>query len=449
MSRRGPFSDSDSDTATIVRPSPGWRRQQTPRVEAASTPATRPAEFDVAPGFQPKAGGFTEGALSLLMIASKLRTIVFHDAIGDLQERLAGEIRDFQNRALQQGFSEHHVRIASYFVCSFIDETVLNTPWGGQSNWGHDSLLVRFHKEALGGEEFFQTLDRLLQRPAQNLDLLELAYLCLSLGFEGKYRYVKDGLRELEKLRTEVYLVIQRIRGEPESGLSVTWQGIRDLRSPLTRYVPLWVLAVVAALLLLALYLAFSYTLSSASNRVYAQWVAIANEEAKIIPEQQTASARIAFPQNAPSVVVQDKASPTADRTQTLRELFANEIAQKMIEVLDGPILRITNAFPSGSDRVQNNRVPVLTKLAQELNKGPGRIEVIGHTDNKPIFSARFPSNWDLSNARAKTVAGLLNASGALGERITSKGRAENEPIAPNDTEENRAMNRRVDIHIR
>ena len=81
---------------------------------------------------------------------------------------------------------QEQVKIASYFLCSLIDETVLNTPWGNQSNWGHHSLLIQFHNEAWGGERFFQILDRLKQQPAQGLNLLELAYLCLSLGFEGK-----------------------------------------------------------------------------------------------------------------------------------------------------------------------------------------------------------------------------------------------------------------------
>lgn len=440
MSQRGPSSDSDDDKTVVMRPSPGWRRQQMPHAEPARASGARSVEFKIDTGFKPSSGLLSDDALSLLMIVPKLRTIAFHDAIGELQERLAVEIKDFQKRLAQHGYSEQHIRIASYFVCSFIDETVLNTPWGSQSNWGYESLLVRFHKEALGGEEFFSTLEKLLQRPAQELDLLELAYLCLSLGYEGRYRFEPDGLRALEKLRTELFLVIQRTRGEAESGLSVNWQGMRDLRSPLSRYVPLWVIGAITALVLLALYLGYSYALSRASNRVYGQWMAIAAEEAKKIPEAQA----------PPSIPPQEKVVQGPDRASKFRELLANEISQKMVKVLDGPILRLSSAFASGSDRIQSNYVPMLNKIAQALKKdSTTRIEVIGHTDNKPIFSARFPSNWDLSNARAKAVASLLNSSGSLGERISSKGRAENEPIAPNDSPEHRALNRRVDIHIR
>ena len=428
-----------------MRPMPGWRKQQTPLTVSEPMKGPGPAEFKGEAGFKPSSGRLAENALSLLMVVPKLRTLGFHRAIAELQERLVGEITEFQNRSLQQGFSEQQVRVASYLICSFIDETVLNTPWGAQSNWGHDSLLVRFHKEALGGEEFFQTLERLLQRPAQNLDLLELAYLCLSLGFEGKYRFGADGLRELEKLRTEVFLVIQRSRADAESGLSVHWQGMRDLRSPLTRHVPIWVMVAVAALLLLTVYLGLSYALSSASNRIFSQWMAIASEEGKLIPEIQVATSMPVQDQ----LIIPVQPPKSATRTQRYRELLADEIAKKMVEVLEGPIVRIINAFPSASDQMQNTFLPALDKVGQELKRDPARVEVFGYTDNVPIFSARFPSNWDLSNARAKKVAAQLDPSGSMRESVTFKGRAENDPIVPNDTPEHRAMNRRVDIHVR
>lgn len=446
MSPKGPFSSSGDDDMTIVRPSPGWRRQQAPQTGPPKAAGPRPVEFDVESDLKPQTDVLADSALPLFMIVSKLRTIDSHKDVTDLRERLAGEIKSFQNRLLKQGASEQQVSTASYFMCSLIDEAVLNTPWGSQSDWGHDSLLVRFHREAWGGEEFFQTLEHLLQRPTLNLGLLELAHLCLSLGFEGKYRFRQDGLRELEKLRTELYLVIQRMRGGPEGGLSVNWQGMRDLRSPFTRHVPLWVLAVAASLLLLLVYLGFSYAVNRASNQVYGQWMDIASEEAKLIPETRVAHVEPARESVPPEPTVLVK-SP--NRAQEFREVMAKEIAQKLVEVLDGPVLRVTNSFAAGSDEIRKEFVPMLQKLGRELAKDKSRIEVIGHTDSQPINSARFGSNWDLSVARAKRVAGILDASGALGERITSKGRAEKEPVVPNDTPEHRAANRRVDIHVR
>ena len=418
MNRQGPPPGSDNEETTILRPSPGWRRDQAqrPRPSASPTSGGGPADLEFDPGFKPASGLLTDGALSLLMVASKLRIVPYFNAIGELKERLDGQIKDFQNRSIQNGFSEQQARTASYFICSFVDETVLNTPLGSQSNWGHDSLLVRFHQETLGGEEFFQTVERMLQRPAQNLDLLELAYICLSLGFEGKYRFAKDGLRELEKLRTEIYLAIERNRGTLETGLSVHWEPLHDLRNPFTRRVPLWVLVTIAALLLLAVFLGLSYSLSKASDLVYNEWMLIAAEEVKPIPEQ-----RVAF--NFPVPSVPEKPLVAPEPARDWRTILASNISQNQVQVLDGPILRIRGAFPSGSDRIEDKYLPMLARITGELKKDRSQVEVIGYTDNKSIFSVRFPSNLSLSIARAKAVAGMLDASGSLKDRITFRGR--------------------------
>ncbi|UCF92438.1 MAG: OmpA family protein, partial [Desulfobacterales bacterium] len=111
---------------------------------------------------------------------------------------------------------------------------------------------------------------------------------------------------------------------------------------------------------------------------------------------------------------------------------------------------RIYHGFPSGSDQISRDFRPLLTKIAKELQDDTSRIVVIGHTDSRKIkFSARFPSNWHLSVARADHVAGIMRADASLGERVRAEGRADWEPVAPNDTRENRALNRRIDIHIR
>jgi type VI secretion system protein ImpK len=437
MNQHDSSSKFDDDTGTIIIPSPGGRRQETSDRREASFGIRGTVAVDL--GKVPATGSnpFTSGAFSLLSLVPKLRRLPLHQAIHELRERLVSEIKGFESGALQQGVSQEQVKVATYFICSLIDQTVLNTPWGSHSDWGHHTLLVRFHNEAWGGETFFVILDRLLQRPVQNLHLLELAYLCLSLGFEGKYRTMDHGMRALEQLRQELYLQIQRIKGEPEHDLSLHWQGLRDLRNPLIRYVPLWVLTAVAGLLLIVIYLGFSYALNRTSDDVYDQLTAMAQE-----------TLRTTQPRSGPKVAPLIVNEPQL--VERLRKLLAPEISKNMVAVLEGPILRIPNAFPSGSDRIREEFRPMLVKIAQELKDEPNRIQIIGHTDSQPIrFSARFPSNWHLSDARAREVAGLLVSAGPLGNRMDSEGHADTEPIAPNDTQDNKALNRRIDIFIR
>ena len=104
--------------------------------------------------------------------------------------------------------------------------------------------------------------------------------------------------------------------------------------------------------------------------------------------------------------------------------------------------------FESGSAELRAESKAVLDTLAEILRLLPNRIRIEGHTDNRPIRSAKFPSNWHLSVARALNTAYYLMNRGVRPEKISIAGYAEFRPIAPNDTEENRAKNRRVDIVI-
>ena len=90
-----------------------------------------------------------------------------------------------------------------------------------------------------------------------------------------------------------------------------------------------------------------------------------------------------------------------------------------------------------------------MAAVSQALDSVEGQIIVTGYTDNQPIQSLNFPSNWHLSQARADAVKEiLLNYVKNGGTRIRSEGRGSTDPVAPNDTLENRAKNRRVEITL-
>ncbi len=130
------------------------------------------------------------------------------------------------------------------------------------------------------------------------------------------------------------------------------------------------------------------------------------------------------------------------------------EIAKNMITVeTKGPqvVIRIQEqgAFPSGSDQLMDDIRPALASIAKALIGTPGDIVVAGHTDDVPIRRGRFRSNWDLSSSRAVTVVEALGELVDMPrERIQIEGRGEFSPLVPNDTPENRALNRRVEIIV-
>lgn len=437
MKPSDPFSTNIDDDRTILRPSPGGRRRQTTIMPSSQKGVAGLPRIDGGADFSVGDNPLVSAAFPLLSIAPKLRAIPIHHAANELQNQLVDEIHTFEARSISEGCPQEQVKIASYFLCSFIDEAVLSTPWGDQSNWGQQSLLIQFHREATGGERFFQLLDQINRHPAQGIHLLELAYLCLSLGFEGKYRVEDTGLRELDRLRQELFVTIQRVKGDAEQPLSPHWQGLRAGRIPIVRHMPLWVVAVVTGAMLIAIYLGFAYAINRSSNQVYKQLASFAREEIK-----------------KPPVHVHSTASPAMHaripvQTYPFKSVLEAEIAQQMVEVVDENRLRITGAFPSGSDRMKKGYLHMLEKIALELQADGRLITVIGHTDNRPIFSARFPSNWHLSQARAKHVADVLRTFARLEGRIRHEGHADSEPIAPNDTAANRALNRRIEIWIR
>src|SRR3546814_14660023 len=81
----------------------------------------------------------------------------------------------------------------------------MNTPWGGQSGWAAKTLLVAFHGESYGGEKFFLILDRLCADFSRHIDLIELMYICLTLGFGGRYQIEADGRAKLADITEEHY----------------------------------------------------------------------------------------------------------------------------------------------------------------------------------------------------------------------------------------------------
>ena len=113
-------------------------------------------------------------------------------------------------------------------------------------------------------------------------------------------------------------------------------------------------------------------------------------------------------------------------------------------------VLRLSDNlfFETGSDTLTKASKDVVSRLAKELKTRKVDIRVEGHTDNRPIHTARFRNNWDLSTARATTIVATFASEGFQPDRLSSAGYAEFHPIATNDTEDGRKQNRRVDIVV-
>ncbi len=143
------------------------------------------------------------------------------------------------------------------------------------------------------------------------------------------------------------------------------------------------------------------------------------------------------------------------DQAEELKKALKKEIDEGIvtIEVVDSNvIIRINEkgSFPSGSADLHPGFIDVLDRIAVAISTRPGKVVIAGHTDNRPISTERFRSNWELSTARAVTVAHALLTDPTLDpKRFLLEGHADSDPLAPNDTPENRALNRRVELIIK
>lgn len=106
-------------------------------------------------------------------------------------------------------------------------------------------------------------------------------------------------------------------------------------------------------------------------------------------------------------------------------------------------------AFPPGSDIISAEILPILRRVTEALGNESGTIQVSGHTDNRPINSGKFKSNWELSTNRAVSIIHLIESLGTINSnQLTAVGYADTRPLFPNDTPEGRSRNRRVEISI-
>ncbi len=126
---------------------------------------------------------------------------------------LIEQIDAFTQNAAHENIENSQVLVARYLLCTFLDELICTTPWGKNSDWARDSLLGHFYRETYGGEKFFQLLSKLLASPANNIYMLEFMYVCISLGFEGKYRIQTRGKMELDAIRENLYKQIKTVHG--------------------------------------------------------------------------------------------------------------------------------------------------------------------------------------------------------------------------------------------
>ncbi|MBI5718667.1 MAG: DotU family type VI secretion system protein [Burkholderiales bacterium] len=413
---------------TFVKPNPGGR-QAAPGAGFAPEGHTivgggGGADAPVDHGLSP----LLAAANRLLLLVPSLRQMRSAPDPAALRASLAQGVRDFVTTAQSHGVAPERVMAARYILCTMLDEAAADTPWGGGGTWGRHSLLAEFHNEASGGEKVFQLMARLADKPGANRDLLELIYAAIALGFEGRYRVVQGGKAQLEAVRAKLAQILAQARGPYPAPLARHWAAQPLPERKALSWLPLALTALIAVLVLGGAYAAFSTTLATRSDPVYGQIQAL-----RLAPPV----AAVAQPSPQPRLAVflepDIRAGIVAVR---------DEIDRSVVTV------RGDGLFAPASATLVPEREALMRRIGEAMARVGGNVIVTGYTDNTPIRTLRFPSNWHLSDSRAQAVRGLLMAAGVPRESVRAEGRAEGDPVAPNDTPANRALNRRVEITL-
>ena len=375
-----------------------------------------------------------EAAQPLLRALADMPAQLDADSVAVLHRLLEREVTTFQALCNDAKIKHEHVVAASYALCTALDEAANSTAWGGGRNgdagvWAVRQLAAQFHGDTKGGDKFFLLVGRLAASPQEHIDLLELMYQILGLGFEGRFSTATNGRRQLETVRHRLFTMLVSARGDVPSDLSPHWRGVGAGKFRLLRSVPVWVAASLLALGLFGLFGWYKYHLLHLGADVEQRIAAIGHMQPPPVPP-------------AP-----------ATKPLRLKELLASEIARGTVSVDEDDrhsavTFKGDDMFVPGQARLNAKIVPVLAKVADEINQVSGTVRVTGHSDNQPIKTREFPNNQVLSEKRAAAVAAVLQTQGVVTSRLQPEGRGDSMPLADNTTAAGRARNRRVDIVV-
>ena len=185
----------------------------------ASSPLLLPSRIIT---HHPKAGvnPLVDATAYLFSVLGKLKHLPSYRQLNKLQKELIQEINTFQETIKHHGFNAEYIIICRYILCATFDDILANTTWGGLGQWDSHCLLAAFNQDMHHQDKFFTILERALKEPALYIDLMELLYICLSMGYKGHYRSTEHNQYQLEQITNNLYKHIRAYRGSFSKSLS-------------------------------------------------------------------------------------------------------------------------------------------------------------------------------------------------------------------------------------
>ncbi len=212
-----------------------------------------------------------DAATPLLGLILRVQDLAEFQGIDQLYSRVHGDIAAIEEEITNNNY-DSSIRFAyRYCLCTFVDEAVLATEWGAQSVWTGRSMISIYHQETWGGEKFFTILSRMMMEPDTYKDMLEFLYLCLVLGYKGKYGMLRDGHQQINAIIEKLHRTLREVRGDRPENLIDTSNNISARKYRLGRQIPLWNLWVGLGLILAVVFILYSWNISSVTDDVLTQ----------------------------------------------------------------------------------------------------------------------------------------------------------------------------------
>lgn len=194
-------------------------------------------------GFQLRGGGINpliDAANPLLGMALRIRHLSHCDNVQGIYKQCVEEVKSLEIELIEKGYEHAIILTFRYVLCAFIDEAVMSTSWGADSVWVEHSLLIRFHNETWGGDKVFTILSRLDKEPERYRLLLEFIFVCLCLGFEGRYKVMDRGRENHEKVIANLYQTLRNLSGNEQPELLATTEHVEKTQYRVSRQWPVW-----------------------------------------------------------------------------------------------------------------------------------------------------------------------------------------------------------------
>ena len=343
---------------------------------------------------------------ALLALVPQLRATGFVANLSRLREQIAALLRDFQTRARSHGIEAGRIEQATEVLAALIDQVATSMPWGAEVGWRSLAAGAAPAGVARAPVSPAARLSQLTRASSSDAGLRELIGVALALGFEG--RLSGADAAQIDQVRSQ--LTAADPKPAPAGGFALSpGASAVERGSALSSWLPLWVVSVALAAALAVLYFALELSLGAKSDRLYARIAAL----------RAPAAVVQALPASQPRL-----AGVLAEPVTAFDLSVRDEIDRSVIVV---PGARL---FEAGSATLQGASAELLRSIAAALQGTPGRVQVIGHTDGTVARSARYPSDWELSVDRARTVEEALHALGIDAARLSYDGRAGIEPAS-------------------